>query len=299
MAPRDWPPPNKAIGTVDMDAPALNAESLHRDALARIESGDLDKAHAMLLDVVRIAPDSLAAYSTMVRVSQQLGRLSDAKYHCERMVELAPGDVSLVLWLGWLNFELGCFDEAKNCADYAESAAPDRSADAQRLLVFVCGKSGDWRRASVALEKLSALQPESINELVAVAFGAFADHLLTRYRAGAFTEVVDLSTQMPIQFASTDRAIADEVAFAVSDSFLRVGQYDEAMRAIKACIPASGVSRRPRPPLASARSLCLVTSLMPSRLRNPEASGRIMAPPRCAGRIAELGARTSFPRTCL
>lgn len=58
----------------------------------------------------------------------------------------------------------------------------------------------------------------------------------------------------------------DQVAFAVSDSCLRLGQYGEAIRALEDRIPATGGPQLPKPVLASARSLCLVTSLMPSRL---------------------------------
>jgi tetratricopeptide (TPR) repeat protein len=127
VGPRDLPraePGRWADWKPDAPIPAEVQEAFAR-CLEAYQAGDLDRALAQLLDVLKVVPDYPAALYQAGVACFRLRRYGDAAELVERFVAAAPGELRATRVLGHCYYSLGEYERAAAHYEKIRALAPD------------------------------------------------------------------------------------------------------------------------------------------------------------------------------
>jgi len=119
-------------------------ELLYTDSVAMTESGDTDKALDLAGEMLRIDPQSAAAYCVTAHATQAGGDMEGAFAAAQRAVDIAPNDARARFHIGLVLSAMGRFGEA--IAEYKQMLR----------LAEQSNKINDYKRAEM-LEPIAAL----------------------------------------------------------------------------------------------------------------------------------------------
>ncbi|CAK4703121.1 hypothetical protein LEN26_003876 [Aphanomyces euteiches] len=197
------------------------------EANAAYISGDHVKAISMLKDFVKKAPTVPDPYHTLGVIYEKLNDRLKAIQFFLIACSLTPTDASLWRRVGSMAKEEGNSEQATYCYKMATQADPK---DVETLYIYaeMCKEGGDNRRAAEALKKIANLTPEDLSVWLQVA---------ECYHANSQDDDAIEALVACIEQASDHPDGSQYELHAVnmvSDLFITLKRYDDAIQAIEA-----------------------------------------------------------------
>jgi tetratricopeptide (TPR) repeat protein len=120
---------------------------------------DVEAAVEAYERVVELEPDNAAVLNNLAyALSEMLGAPERALPYAQRAADLASGNASIIDTLGWVQYQLGAYDEAE--ASLRRSLQLEDAATTHYHLASVYHKKGDRRRAERHLQRAVELKPD-------------------------------------------------------------------------------------------------------------------------------------------
>jgi len=131
--------------------------------LRTLVSQELDDFALLELDlrsIMRLNPTNPSAFNTLgYYLANQTNRFSEAKELIDRAIELSPNDPAIIDSLGWVQYKLGMYEEAKINLERAFELFPDHEVAAH--LGEVLWVMGNREAAQIIWQNALETQPES------------------------------------------------------------------------------------------------------------------------------------------
>jgi tetratricopeptide (TPR) repeat protein len=184
---------------------------------ALMELGDFDEARAAWQQALDLDPDNLEALIGMGAALTELSLWDDSQIFVEAVIARKPRDSGVLYRIAWVFFRQQMLLKGIEFAEAGLRLAPE-AMDLLLLLGEMHGLLGDFDAASETYRRVLALDPESglaLSGLMTIGQGIDRDVLIAK----ALRRVGDTTA------AAVDRSAA---AFAVADSYDKLGNYDAA-----------------------------------------------------------------------
>ena len=121
---------------------------------------DLSLMEADLRRIIQLNPGSPVAYNTLgYFLADSTDRYEEAYDLIKRAIELAPDDPAIIDSLGWVQYRLGLYDEARENLDRAYELFPDHEVAAH--LGEVLWALGERSQARSIWRTALEIQPDS------------------------------------------------------------------------------------------------------------------------------------------
>ncbi|MFT5321501.1 MAG: tetratricopeptide (TPR) repeat protein [Pseudohongiellaceae bacterium] len=139
---------NNAVGAFPNNIQLLFLRSVYSQ-----EINDLTTMEADLRKIIQLNPNSPVAYNSLgYYLADRSDRIEEAYELIQRAVELAPNDPAIIDSLGWVQYRLGLYDEARQNLDKAYELYPDHEVAAHLgEVLWVMGEKSAaravWRKA--------------------------------------------------------------------------------------------------------------------------------------------------------
>ncbi len=146
---------NNAVGAFPNNIQLLFLRSIYAQ-----EVNDLMLMEVDLRKIIQLNPTSPVAYNSLgYTLADRTDRFDEAYQLIQRAVELAPNDPAIIDSLGWVQYRLGLYEEARENLDRAYELFPDHEVAAHLgEVLWVMGEKSEARRVwRKALES----QPDS------------------------------------------------------------------------------------------------------------------------------------------
>jgi len=149
---------NSAVGAFPDNIPLL----FLRSVLSQ-EQNDLPLMEQDLRKIIRLNPSSPVAYNSLgYTLADRTDRFEEAYELIQRAVELAPNDPAIIDSLGWVQYRMGMYEEARRNLDRAYQLFPDHEVAAHLgEVLWVMGE-----RAAATRVWRSALQDQPDSEFI-------------------------------------------------------------------------------------------------------------------------------------
>ncbi|MFL2840520.1 MAG: tetratricopeptide repeat protein [Pseudohongiellaceae bacterium] len=146
---------SRAINNNPKDTQLLQLRTLVSQELDDFVLLELD-----LRNIMRLNPNNPSAFNTLgYYLADQTNRYSEAKELIDRAIELSPNDPAIIDSLGWVQFKLGMYEEAKTNLKLAFALFPDHEVAAH--LGEVLWVMGNREAAREIWQDALETQPES------------------------------------------------------------------------------------------------------------------------------------------
>lgn len=187
------------------------------DATLHYACGHYDKAKAVLLEVIKLAPNLPDSYHTLGLVCSSLQDYKRAMSFYLIAAHLTPKDSSLWKRIFTWSIEQGYIDQARHCLLRAITADP-QDVTLRGLLARLYVELGDYQKAAVTYEQVHQLCYENVDPLKAAAklykkcgqvehaVRILEDYLKSQ-PDGANASVVDLLCTILMETKAHDRAL--------------------------------------------------------------------------------------------
>jgi tetratricopeptide (TPR) repeat protein len=139
-----------------------NVQLLFLRSVLSQEINDLALMEADLRKIILLEPQSPVAYNSLgYTLADRTNRFEEALDLIERAVQLAPDDPAILDSLGWVQYKLGMYDEARDNLDRAFELYPD--AEVAAHLGEVLWVMGDRSAATRIWRNALQTQPDSVH----------------------------------------------------------------------------------------------------------------------------------------
>jgi tetratricopeptide (TPR) repeat protein len=146
---------NNAVGAFPNNIQLLFLRSVYAQ-----EVNDLLLMEVDLRKIIQLNPTSPVAYNSLgYTLADRTDRFEEAYQLIQRAVELAPNDPAIIDSLGWVQYRLGLYEEARENLDRAYELFPDHEVAAH--LGEVLWVMGDKSAARKVWRKALESQPDS------------------------------------------------------------------------------------------------------------------------------------------
>jgi len=146
---------NNAVGAFPNNIQLLFLRSVYSQ-----EINDLTTMEVDLRKIIQLNPNSPVAYNSLgYYLADRSDRIEEAYELIQRAVELAPNDPAIIDSLGWVQYRLGLYDEARKNLDKAYELYPDHEVAAH--LGEVLWVMGEKSAARAVWRKALESQPDS------------------------------------------------------------------------------------------------------------------------------------------
>ena len=146
---------NNAVGAFPNNIQLLFLRSVYSQ-----EINDLTTMEVDLRKIIQLNPNSPVAYNSLgYYLADRSDRIEEAYELIQRAVELAPNDPAIIDSLGWVQYRLGLYDEARQNLDKAYELYPDHEVAAH--LGEVLWVMGEKSAARAVWRKALESQPDS------------------------------------------------------------------------------------------------------------------------------------------
>ena len=146
---------NNAVGAFPNNIQLLFLRSVYSQ-----EINDLTTMEVDLRKIIQLNPNSPVAYNSLgYYLADRSDRIEEAYELIQRAVELAPNDPAIIDSLGWVQYRLGLYDEARQNLDKAYELFPDHEVAAH--LGEVLWVMGEKSAARAIWRKALESQPDS------------------------------------------------------------------------------------------------------------------------------------------
>ncbi len=139
---------NNAVGAFPNNIQLLFLRSVYAQ-----EVNDLMLMEVDLRKIIQLNPTSPVAYNSLgYTLADRTDRFDEAYQLIQRAVELAPNDPAIIDSLGWVQYRLGLYEEARENLDRAYELFPDHEVAAHLgEVLWVMGEKSEarkvWRKA--------------------------------------------------------------------------------------------------------------------------------------------------------
>jgi len=139
---------NNAVGAFPNNIQLLFLRSVYAQ-----EVNDLMLMEVDLRKIIQLNPTSPVAYNSLgYTLADRTDRFDEAYQLIQRAVELAPNDPAIIDSLGWVQYRLGLYEEARENLDKAYELFPDHEVAAHLgEVLWVMGEKSEarkvWRKA--------------------------------------------------------------------------------------------------------------------------------------------------------
>jgi len=209
------------------DPQAASETSLLQAAQAAIESRDLQRADALYREHIAKTPTDACGLASYGIFCLRTGRAETARYLLHKSNALQPGDIDVLVPLGYAQLEVEDFDAAQSAFESAVAIARDNS-QAQYGLGLCLRHRGEWSAAAAAFA-------------VALAGQSGADALPILLNLADACEQAGNREQARMHFVRAQRMAPDHPAVLLAHGkFLRAcGEATQAVPLIDRCLQAS------------------------------------------------------------
>jgi len=139
---------NNAVGAFPSNIQLLFLRSVYSQ-----EINDLDLMEVDLRKIIQLNPNNPVAYNSLgYTLADRTDRYQEAYALILRAFELAPNDPAIIDSLGWVQYRLGMYEEARDNLDKAYELFPDHEVAAHLgEVLWVMGEKSQarsvWRKA--------------------------------------------------------------------------------------------------------------------------------------------------------